>query len=46
MGKTRSQDLEILNEQQIEENEACELEGEEYIRLDFIPPVLCVTFAW
>lgn len=43
MGKTRSQDLEILN-QQIEENKACELEGEDYSWLDFIPRALRVMF--
>lgn len=46
MGKARSQDVEILNKQQIEENKACELQAEEYIWLDFIPRALCVMFSW
>lgn len=46
MGKTRSQDLEILNKQQIEENKACELQGEDDIWLDFIPRAVCVMFSW
>lgn len=46
IGKVRSQDVEILNQQQIEENKACELQTEEYIWLDFIPRALCVMFSW
>lgn len=46
MGKARSQDVEILNKQQIEENKACELQAEDSISLDFIPRALCVMFSW
>lgn len=46
MGKARSQDVEILNKQQIEGNKACELQAEEYISLDFTPRALCVMFSW
>lgn len=46
MGKARSQDVEILNKQQIEENKACELQAEDSVSLDFIPRALCVMFSW